>query len=221
VFFFQAAHDVEKRITDMPTDQADQLLVTRIRQGDAESWQMLIDRFEGRLLAFVDSRLRNHTTSEDVVQETFLGFLTSLPNYDDRTPLESFLFSIAAHKLTDVMRRQGRRPTLPLTSPASSSAGDGSRSTDEPLSRLRRVSSLARSREERSRQARQIETELGQLIRQSVDRGDFSRLKCLELLFVLGWSNKSVAERIGLTEQTVANFKHAAVVRLQAAVGDE
>lgn len=205
----------------MPTDQADQLLVARIRQGDAESWQMLIDRFEGRLLAFVDSRFRNHATSEDVVQDTFLGFLTSLPNYDERTPLESFLFSIAAHKLTDVLRRQGRRPTLPLTSPASSPASDGSGAAEEPLSRLRRVSSLARSREERSRQSRQIETELGQLIRQSVDRRDFSRLKCLELLFVLGWSNKSVAERIGLTEQAVANFKHAAIVRLQEVVGDE
>jgi RNA polymerase sigma-70 factor (ECF subfamily) len=204
----------------MPSDQADQLLVARIRQGDAESWHMLIDRFEGRLLAFVDSRLRNHATSEDVVQDTFLGFLTSLPNYDDRTPLESFLFSIAAHKLTDVLRRQGRRPTLPLTSPASSSAGDGSGSTDEPLSRLRRVSSLARSREERSRQSRQIETELGQLIRQSVDRREFSRLKCLELLFVLGWSNKFVAETLSLSEQSVANFKHAAIVRLQAAVVD-
>ena len=31
----------------------------------------------------------------DVVQETFIGFLTSLPNYDSRRPLESYLFSIA------------------------------------------------------------------------------------------------------------------------------
>lgn len=205
----------------MPSDQADQLLVACIRQGDAESWRMLIDRFEGRLLAFVDSRLRNHATSEDVVQDTFLGFLTSLPNYDDRTPLETFLFSIAAHKLTDVLRRQGRRPALPLTAPAASSASGDSGSADEPISPLRRVSSLARSREERSRQTRQIEAELGQLIRQSVDRRDFSRLKCLELLFVLGWSNKSVAETLLLSEQTVANFKHAAIVRLQDVVGDE
>ncbi len=50
--------------------------------------------FEGRLLAFVDSRLRDRsTTSEDVVQETFLGFLVGLPNYDDATPgPETFLF---------------------------------------------------------------------------------------------------------------------------------
>lgn len=179
---------------------------------------MLIDRFEGRLLAFVDSRLKDSATSEDVVQETFLGFLTSLPNYDDRTPLETFLFSIAAHKLTDVLRRQGRRPALPLTIPAASSDGTDSGSFDEPIARLRRVSSLARSREEHSRQSRQLETELRHLVQQCLDRRDFSRLKCLELLLVLGWPNKSVADRLGVSEQTVANLKHAAVVRLQDAV---
>ena len=78
----------------MVADAADVLLVDRIRSGDAEAWQDCIGRFEGRLFAFVKSRLNNSATSEDVVQETCMGFLISLPNYDDRTPLESYLFSI-------------------------------------------------------------------------------------------------------------------------------
>src|SRR5688572_831726 len=98
----------------MPVSEADLLLVKRIREGDQGAWRDCIARYEGRLLAFVNSRLRNRTTSEDVVQETFIGFLIGLPNYDERTPLESFLFSIAAHKLTDVLRRLRRRPVLPL-----------------------------------------------------------------------------------------------------------
>ena len=64
----------------------------------------------GRLLAFVDSRLRDRAASEDVVQETFVGFLTSLPHYDEKRDMEAYLFSIAAHKLTDHLRKQGRRP---------------------------------------------------------------------------------------------------------------
>ena len=67
----------------MPADQADRLLVARVRKGEADAWEELIARFEGRLLAFVESRLQNRSGSEDVVQETFLGFLTSLPNYDE------------------------------------------------------------------------------------------------------------------------------------------
>ena len=91
----------------MPANELDRLLVAQIRRGEPGAWDECIARFEGRLQAFVESRLGNRATSEDVVQETFLGFLISLPNYDDATPLESFLFSIAAHKLTDVLRRNG------------------------------------------------------------------------------------------------------------------
>ncbi len=77
--------------------EAELELIERIRKGDQGAWEECISQFEGRLLAFVDSRLRSRATSEDVVQETFLGFLISLPNYDQRTKLETYLFSIAAH----------------------------------------------------------------------------------------------------------------------------
>src|SRR5689334_22161554 len=103
-----------------PTSESDHLLTDRIRTGEADAWNELIARFEGRLLAFVETRLRNRAASEDVVQETFIGFLTSLPNYDAARPLESYLFSIAAHKLTDHLRREGRRPALPLSGASSS-----------------------------------------------------------------------------------------------------
>ncbi|MEC9189693.1 MAG: RNA polymerase subunit sigma-70, partial [Planctomycetota bacterium] len=33
------------------------------------------------------------------------------------------------------------------------------------------------------------------------------KLQCIELLIVRGWSNKAVAESLGLTEQQVANYK--------------
>ena len=67
----------------------DALLVENIRLGKPEAWNNLIAQYEGRLLSFVQSRLRRRAPSEDVVQETFIGFLTSLPNYDTRRPLES------------------------------------------------------------------------------------------------------------------------------------
>ena len=64
--------------------EIDQLLISRIRSGDSDAWNDLIARYEGRLLAFVDSRLSNRSASEDIVQEAFVGFLNSLPNYDGR-----------------------------------------------------------------------------------------------------------------------------------------
>ena len=76
--------------------EAERFLIERIREGDPQAWQNLLERYEGRLLAFVNSRIRNRATSEDIVQEAFVGFLISLPNYDGSRPLESYLFSICA-----------------------------------------------------------------------------------------------------------------------------
>jgi len=193
----------------MPAPDADRLLISRIRAGDQEAWGDCIARFEGRLLAFVDSRLKDRATSEDVVQETFLGFLVGLPNYDDNTPPETFLFSIAAHKLTDVLRRRGRRPTLPLMT-ASSEAG-----SREPPGSDRRASSLARSRERRVTEEHVLREGLKRLIAQWMQRGEFERLKCIELLFVLGRPNKDAAAALRISEQAVANHKHFALAKLK------
>ena len=98
----------------MSVTETDAILVRQVRAGDAEAWRQLIERFEGRLLAFVDSRLRDRAASEDVVQETFIGFLTSLPHYDEKRDMEAYLFSIAAHKLTDHLRKQGQAADRPV-----------------------------------------------------------------------------------------------------------
>ena len=62
------------------TLDSDSLLIERIRRGEGDGWTDLIARYEGRLLAFVESRLGRRAPSEDIVQEAFLGFLNSLPN---------------------------------------------------------------------------------------------------------------------------------------------
>jgi RNA polymerase sigma-70 factor (ECF subfamily) len=194
-----------------PLAPSDQLLVGRIRAGESDAWNELIARFEGRLLAFVEGRLGRRTAGEDVVQETFLGFLNSLPNFEDSRPLESYLFSIAAHKLTDHLRREGRRPTLPMA--AGSSGNDW-----EPPDRARAVSSAARSGERRGLEEAALLAALTEQIERLRARDEWQKLQCLELLFVRGWANRDVALELKLSEQTVANFKFEFLARIRSLV---
>ncbi|WP_165070979.1 RNA polymerase sigma factor [Paludisphaera rhizosphaerae] len=193
----------------MAMSESDGLLVRQVRAGNALAWRQLIERFEGRLLAFVDSRLRDRAASEDVVQETFIGFLTSLPHYDEKRDMEAYLFSIAAHKLTDHLRKQGRRPIDQFGS------DDHGRPLDEVPGGARAASSIARSGERRREEERVLSESMGQLIREWLGRGDFDRIRCLELLVVKGWANKDVAKSLGLTEQAVASYKFQTIARLK------
>ena len=43
---------------------SDELLIDQIRAGDPDAWQQLIDRYEGRLLAFVTARLHDRSDCE-------------------------------------------------------------------------------------------------------------------------------------------------------------
>lgn len=197
----------------MPSE-TETLLIERIRTGDEDAWSDLISRYEGRLLAFVQTRLGNRQSSEDVVQETFIGFLNSLPNFDGRRSLESYLFSICAHKLTDLLRREGRRPALPL----SSVGGSESSGPWQLTGKARRASTIARSGERR----RLEEEALAEALQDQVDhwrqRGEWTKIMCVELLFVRGCGNNEVAKQLQLSEQQVANYKFDFLARLRKAM---
>jgi RNA polymerase sigma-70 factor (ECF subfamily) len=190
------------------SSESDRLLVQQIRQGDARAWESLIARYEGRLLAFVDRRLHDRGASEDVVQETFVGFLNSLPNFDERRGLQTYLFTIASHKLTDHLRRRGRHPLKPASS-------DGSNDLlQQQYDPHQAASSLARSQERRELESEAIARCLGLMIRQWLERGEIVRLKVIELLWVKGWANRDVAAFLDISEQQVANYRFAAVKKL-------
>jgi RNA polymerase sigma-70 factor (ECF subfamily) len=186
---------------------SDRLLIQQIRQGDPRAWETLIARYEGRLLAYVQRRLRDRAASEDVVQETFVGFLNSLPNFDERRELQTYLFTIASHKLTDHLRRAGRHPLRSLTD-----------STEELLDQQTdsgpTASSRARSNEREELESAAIHRCLGQILRSWQDKGDYIRLKVMELLWVKGWANRDVAALLKISEQQVANYRFAAVKKL-------
>ncbi len=196
----------------MPSE-SDRLLVQQIRQGDPRAWDALIARYEGRLLAFVLRRLHDRAASEDVVQETFVGFLNSLPNFDDRRELQTYLFTIASHKLTDHLRRTGRHPLRSLSE-------GGADLINQQFDQNPTASSCARQEERLELEGAALARGLGQLLRGLLEREDYVRLKVLELLWVKGWANRDVAAFLGVSEQQVANYRFAAVKKLTEQIRD-
>lgn len=197
----------------MTADPDDSALIEAIRAGQPDAWVRLVERYEGRLLAYVDSRLSNRSASEDIVQETFIGFLNSLPNYDGARSLENYLFSICAYKLTDHLRREGRRPAIPLSSGTESSGGEW-----QLAGSARVASSLARSGERRELETTALVDALREQFQRWCERGDWVKLKCIELLIVRGLPNKRVATLLGISEQQVANFKFDFLARTRTLV---
>jgi RNA polymerase sigma-70 factor (ECF subfamily) len=188
-------------------------LVQQIRKGESSAWESLIELYEGRLAAFVRARIHDPHAVEDVVQETFLGFLRSLPHFDDQRNLESYLFTIAAHKIRDHLRRQGRHP-LALLADRDKLSSEGSSGSSEPRASIRGPSSLLASQERMRAEEERLVSALQLMLDEWRSAGDYRRVKCIELLLVAGWANRDVAKLLDLTEQQVANYKFQVVERL-------
>jgi RNA polymerase sigma-70 factor (ECF subfamily) len=191
------------------TTESDRLLVQRIRGNDQRAWAEIDRRYRGRLTAYVRRRLKDHASVEDVVQETFIGFANSLVNYDDKRDLQTWLFTIAAHKVTDQLRRMGRRPVTTGTESEEEMVGQ---TADE---RQRPASSLARSAERREKEEEALGHSLRELVRELIARSEYPKLMALELMYVKGWRNQDVAASLKMTEQDVANLRFQAKKRLR------
>lgn len=175
--------------------------LARVLDGDEAAWTAFIEHFERRLAGYFRPRVPRDAI-DDLVQETFVAFWRSIPNFEAGRPAEPLLFAIAANKLTDRLRREGRRPVLPLSVGSESTAG-----VSEPAAAGRAVSSLARSRERRVDEEHIVSAAMGELIARWRGDGAWERVAVLELTLVGGWTNVDTAGRLRMSEQTVANHK--------------
>jgi len=197
------------------TQDADGFLVASIRRGDQRAWQQLIDRYQGRLLAFARGRLRGQGEAEDAVQEALLGFVTSLRHYDESRPLETYLFAILRYKIGEALTRKQKHPEYT----AGFDVEDDTPQLAEPAD-SETPSQLAAERERADRQADVLAIVLRRLIEELRDRRRLEDLQVIESLFYVGIRNKGAAELLGRDEKAIAGVKFRALGRLQEFVAE-
>jgi RNA polymerase sigma-70 factor (ECF subfamily) len=92
----------------------DQQLLQRCRTGQSQALEHLIRRYQGQLLNFLARFCQDRALAEDVFQETFLQVYLSADTFDTSRRFKPWLFTIAANKARDLLRRRARRPAMSL-----------------------------------------------------------------------------------------------------------
>ena len=77
----------------------------RFSSGEEAAFQELIDKYKNSLYSFLRRFLNQNDLVEDVFQETFIQLYISKNSFDLERPLRPWLFTIAANKARDVLRR--------------------------------------------------------------------------------------------------------------------
>ncbi|MEM1072162.1 MAG: RNA polymerase sigma factor [Planctomycetota bacterium] len=104
-------------------DRSDEALVAAYVSGERAALRLLIDRHQPDLLRFLIRLTGQREIAEDAFQEAFLQLHLSASRFDTSRRLKPWLYTIAANKARDAMRRHRRQPILALSKPVDSSGG--------------------------------------------------------------------------------------------------
>ena len=95
-------------------NQSDADLFARYAAGDEAAFREIVNRYKNGLYVFLRRFLNQYDLVEDVFQETFLQLFNSRESYDTSRPLRPWLFTIAANKAKDALRKQKRTAAIPI-----------------------------------------------------------------------------------------------------------
>jgi RNA polymerase sigma-70 factor (ECF subfamily) len=177
--------------------KTDEQLVADYVSGDREALRALIVRYELDLMRFLTRLMGDRDAAEDAFQETFLQFHHSAKRFDTSRRLKPWLFTIAANKARDAIRRRSRQPQLTLTRPV---AGEGS----VELIDLLEVGPADPG-------GRMHEQEQREMVDRAVAALSFPLREVLLLAYFQRLSYAQIAEELGIPLGTVKSRLHAAV----------
>jgi RNA polymerase sigma-70 factor (ECF subfamily) len=98
----------------------DSELLVRYMAGDEDAFNEIVSLYKDPLHAFLRKFLNQQALVEDVFQDTFLQLYASRDKFDTNRPLRPWLFTIAANKAKDALRKIQRRSEMSLGTAASS-----------------------------------------------------------------------------------------------------
>ncbi|MBN1805775.1 MAG: sigma-70 family RNA polymerase sigma factor [Sedimentisphaerales bacterium] len=89
-------------------------LLALYSEGEEAAFREIVNRYKNGLYAFLRMFLNRRELVEDVFQETFLQLFTSKDSFDSDRPLRPWLFTIAANKAKDALRKWQRQNAIPI-----------------------------------------------------------------------------------------------------------
>lgn len=93
-------------------DEPDEDLVARCQQGSIHAFEVLVRRYQPRVLQFLERQLANRQDAEDVTQKTFIQAHASIKRFRSGHLFAPWLFTIARRQGIDAIRQSGSRRRL-------------------------------------------------------------------------------------------------------------
>ncbi|MGC9238498.1 MAG: RNA polymerase sigma factor RpoE [Acidithiobacillus sp.] len=92
--------------------QSDLVLVRRVQKGEKAAFDLLVRKYQHRVLALVGRFVRNPEEAEDVAQEAFVKAYRALKNFRGDSAFYTWLYRIAVNTAKNHLVAQGRQVAI-------------------------------------------------------------------------------------------------------------
>ncbi|MES2103609.1 MAG: RNA polymerase sigma factor RpoE [Pseudomonadota bacterium] len=87
----------------------DQQLVERVQRGDKKAFELLVSKYQRKLMRLVSRLVHDQAEAEDVVQESFIKAYRALANFRGESAFYTWLYRIGVNTAKNYLVTQGRR----------------------------------------------------------------------------------------------------------------
>lgn len=84
----------------------DATTIQRILSGDRRALHSFYHTYTPKLTRFINTKINNPKDAEEILQDTLYAFLEAIRDFAGTSKLQTFLFSIASHKIVDFYRKK-------------------------------------------------------------------------------------------------------------------
>ena len=96
--------------TPMGEQSIDQALVERVQRGEKKAFDILVLKYQHKLVKLISRYIRDASEVQDVAQEAFIKAYRALPNFRGDSAFYTWLYRIAINTAKNYLVAQGRRP---------------------------------------------------------------------------------------------------------------
>ncbi|MGH8282867.1 MAG: RNA polymerase sigma factor RpoE [Gammaproteobacteria bacterium] len=89
---------------------SDQMLVTRVQRGDKAAFDVLVRKYQHKIIKLVTRYVHDSSEALDVAQEAFIKAYRAIPGFRGDSAFYTWLYRIAINTAKNYLVSEGRRP---------------------------------------------------------------------------------------------------------------
>lgn len=97
----------------MSERDVDAELVARVQRGDKQAFDLLVLKYQRKIMRLLSRMIRDPSEIEDVAQEAFIKAYRALPQFRGESAFYTWLYRIAINTARNWLAQNNRRPSTP------------------------------------------------------------------------------------------------------------